>query len=74
MAKNGQKVVKTPKKLEKIRGGRKKNFGEFFFDIFGKKNIFSRKISQIQPISRISSIFLKKSKNLKNLRKKSEKI
>ena len=62
MGPNGQKWPKSgkkSKKLKKIRGGQKK-ISDNIFLTFLEKYIFSRKISQIQPISRISSIFWEK--------------
>ena len=65
MAKNGQKVVKNPKNLEKIRGGRKKNFGQFFFDIFGRNTYFPAKYRKFSPFLGFQAFFGKKSKKSK---------
>ena len=68
------KSGKNQKNLEKIRRGRKKNFGQFFFDIFGKNTYFPAKYRKFSPFLLYQAFFWKKSKNLKNIKKKSEKI
>ena len=74
MAKKWPKSGKKSKKFRKIRGGRKKIFGQFCFDIFGKNTYFPEKYRKFSPFLGFQAFFGKNSKNLKNIRKKSEKI
>ena len=71
MGPNGQKVVKNQKKSEEAE---KKFRTIFFFTFLEKNTYFPAKYRKFSPFLGFQAFFLKKSKNLKNIRKKSEKI